>query len=115
MYQLNDYHDQFQKSLFEIHCKTKGIKHRLSEQNGQVERKHGNIVSTARCFFFQLEVPKKYWSETCSAAVYTINRTPSKILNFSSPFSILYNKDPDINYFKVFDYLCFPLIPNEDE
>lgn len=49
--------------------------------------------------------------EACSSSVYTLNRLPSKKLGFDFAFSLLYNKEPNIDYFRVFGSLCFPLIP----
>lgn len=40
--------------------------------------------------------------------VYLINRLPTPILCFSSPYEILFNCKPNYNKLHVFGYLCFP-------
>lgn len=101
---------EFDNHNFRKFCKDLGIIHKFSspytpEQNGLLERKHRHIISTARCFFTQFEVSKKYWLEAISTVVHCINRMPSKITKFSSHFSLLNEKEPNVNYFRVFVFL----------
>ena len=40
-------------------------------------------------------VPKRFWVEAFGKAVWLINRLPSWVLNMTSPFEMLYKKQPD--------------------
>ncbi|CAA0814940.1 Unknown protein, partial [Striga hermonthica] len=80
-----------------------GITHRMScpytpEQNGSVERKHRHIVDSALSILAQSSVLKRYWDHAFSTAVYLLNRVPSKVLNFLSPFEALTGTKPDYKH-----------------
>ena len=67
-----------------------GIIHQSScvntpQQNGVAKRKIGHIMSSARALLFEGNCPKIYWSEAVATATHLINRTPSKVLDFSAP------------------------------
>ena len=64
------------------------------QQNGRVERKHRHILNVARALRFQGSLPIDFWGECVLGACYLINRTPSRILNFKSPYEILYGVAP---------------------
>lgn len=72
---------------------------------------HGHLICITRCLFSQSEISKEYWYEPYATSGYSINRIPSKNLNYTSPFSLLYNREPDLSYLRTFGSLCFPLIP----
>lgn len=92
-----------------------GIMHRIScpyipQQNGVAERKHRHIVEVALSFLAQSNVPSRFWVDAFAAAVYIINRTPNKVLDFKTPFQVLTGNPPDYSMLKVFGFLCFPHI-----
>ncbi|KAL6322818.1 hypothetical protein AAG906_020818 [Vitis piasezkii] len=73
-----------------------GILHRVScpstsQQNGRVERKHKHVA-----------IPLKYWSFAFQYALYLINRLPSSVLNFSSPYKIIYHCLPNYSFLRVY-------------
>nr|XP_009788984.1 PREDICTED: uncharacterized protein LOC104236699 [Nicotiana sylvestris] len=47
-------------------------------------------------------------SYACLSATHLINIFPLPVLNFSSPYEMLFGCSPDYNLFKVFGCLCFP-------
>ena len=53
-------------------------------------------------------MPLTFWSHAFQAAVYLINRMPSKILNFSTPYELLFNSTPSYHRLKIFGCLCYP-------
>ncbi|CAA0823296.1 Probable methyltransferase PMT13, partial [Striga hermonthica] len=90
-----------------------GIHHRIScphtpQQNGLVERKHRQIVEVALSLFSQSNVPKRFWEECFSSAVYLINRIPNKTISFKTPFSHLFGHFPDYNHLRVFGCAAYP-------
>jgi hypothetical protein len=74
-----------------------GISHHVScphthQQNGAAEQKHRHIVEMGLALLAYASMPLKYWDETFLAAIYLINRTPTKLLSYDTPL------DEDINY-----------------
>lgn len=53
-------------------------------------------------------MPLKFWCEAFSTAVYLINRTPSKVLGFSTPLERLTGASPDYSSLRVFGCACWP-------
>lgn len=52
---------------------------RTPEQNGFIERAGGIIVTTARALIADSGLPKNLWPEAVAAAVYLINRMPTRM------------------------------------
>jgi hypothetical protein len=53
-------------------------------------------------------MPLKFWDEAFSTVVYLINRTPSRAIEFSSPYAKLFGSSPDYTWLKVFGCACWP-------
>ncbi|XP_059638974.1 uncharacterized protein LOC132281274 [Cornus florida] len=59
-------------------------------ENGRSERKNRHILDLARVICIGINVLQSFWRDAVLTAVYIINRTPSRILNFAAPLSILH-------------------------
>ncbi|CAN6709377.1 unnamed protein product [Malus baccata var. baccata] len=59
------------------------------QQNGVAERKNRHILETARALLIGASVPKRFWSEAVTYAVYVINRMPSRVMDFRTPLQVL--------------------------
>jgi hypothetical protein len=67
------------------------------QQNEPVGRKHRHIVDrhiveVLLSLLSHATMPLKFWDEAIATVVYLINRTRSKILDFSTPLERLFNK-----------------------
>jgi hypothetical protein len=56
-----------------------------------VERKHRHIVDVGLSLLAHASMPLKFWDEAFYMAAYLINRTPTKLLGYSTPLEHLYN------------------------
>ena len=70
-----------------------GIIHQSScsdtpQQNGVVERKNMHLLEVARSLMFSTKIPKLSMDEAILTATYLINRMPSKVLKFQTPFKV---------------------------
>jgi hypothetical protein len=106
---------EYSKNSFQTFCSSHGILHQFtcphtSQQNGVSERKHRHIVDMALCLISHSSLPYTYWPYAFSTAVYLINRLPSIIRNYVSPWEILFGNSPVYKSFKVFGCACYPLL-----
>jgi len=90
-----------------------GISHDVScphahQQNGSAERKHRHIVKVDLSLLANAYMRLKFWGEAFLAATFLINRTPSKVIRFSTPLHRLYDQQPDYTSLRVFDGACWP-------
>ena len=53
-------------------------------------------------------MPLKFWDEAFLTATYLINHTPTRVLDFSSPFTRLFKEKPNYSFPRVFGCVCWP-------
>jgi hypothetical protein len=82
------------------------------EQNGVAERKHRNVVKTARFLLLSTSIPSEFKGEAILTAVSLINIIASPHSSGLSPFEKLYGCVPDYSSFRVFSCICFILCPS---
>ena len=64
-------------------------------------------MNTTGALYFQSQVPLSFWGDCILTAVYLINRTSSKLLQWKSTFQKLNTTTPDYNSLRVFVSLCY--------
>jgi hypothetical protein len=80
----------------------------IHQQNGFTEHKHRHIVEVGLSLLAHAAMPLKFWGEAFSTVVYLINRTLSRVIEFSSPYAKLFGSSPDYTWLKVFGCTCWP-------
>lgn len=104
--------DNAPKLSFRDFFSSKGIIHQFScvgrpEQNAVVERKHQHLLNVARALMFQSRLPIQFWGDCILTAAFLINRTPSLLLNWQTPYFRLHKQHADYSILRTFGSLCF--------
>lgn len=74
------------------------------EHNGLSERRHLHIIETGLSLLHQAKMPNTFWSYAFATAVCLINRMPTPVLSLNSPYSLLFQTQP--NYLKLQKFGC---------
>lgn len=56
---------------------------------------------------FQSNFSKHFSGDFILMVTYIINRLPSSVINWKTPFELLYNKKTNYDYLKVFGCFCY--------
>lgn len=110
---------EYKSLMFETFLKKEGIVHQFTvpytpEQNGVSERLNRTLIETSRCMLTSSQLPKKFWAETLSTAVYVKNRSPVAALSDMTPYEAFTGKKPSVKHFRVFGCACYAHIPKEE-
>lgn len=109
---------EYTSSQFADYLKVEGIRHELTvpktpQQNGVAERLNRTLVEMARSMLLDSKLPKKFWGEAISTAVYLKNRTPVKALN-KTPFEVWHGKKPKVSHLRVFGSDAYAHVPRDE-
>jgi len=64
-------------------------------------------MNVAGVLIFRGNLPMQFWGECVLAVCYLINRTPSSVLNYMTPYEKLFGKVPKFDNMKFFSCLCY--------
>uniref|UniRef100_A0ACD5TR82 Uncharacterized protein n=1 Tax=Avena sativa TaxID=4498 RepID=A0ACD5TR82_AVESA len=98
---------EFNSTEFVSYCTELGIKHFTTapytpQQNGVVERRNQTVVEMARCMLKSMDVPADFWGEAVKAAVYVLNRSPTRSLDGVTPYELWHGKRPSVSHLRTF-------------
>jgi transposase InsO family protein len=85
---------EYTNKAFEEYLSAHGIQHQTTcpytpAQNGVAERKNRHLLEVARCMMISMHVPKHLWGQAVLTAAYLINRKPSRVLEWQTPYKML--------------------------
>ncbi|PKU73010.1 Retrovirus-related Pol polyprotein from transposon TNT 1-94 [Dendrobium catenatum] len=104
---------EYINNKFKHFCRITGIRHQFTcphtpAQNGTAERKHRHILDIVRSLLIHSSAPQYLWVHALYTAVQLINILPTRVLQYKSPYQILYNKTPNYDHLKIFGCLSYP-------
>ena len=105
---------------FKSYLESHGIHHQLTvaytpQQNGVAERMNRTLMDLVRCMLHSKSVPKTFWAEALSTAVYVRNRVVSRSLpSNTTPHHIWMGEAPDLKNVRVFGSKCWFVLPKKD-
>ncbi|QHO24970.1 Retrovirus-related Pol polyprotein [Arachis hypogaea] len=110
-----DHGSEFLSNTFRSFLLDCCISHRLAcpythQQQSSVERKHKHITEIRLSLLATTGLPLKFWEYAFITVVHLINRLPTPLLNNSSSFEALHNKELDYTTLKVFDCAFYPYL-----
>ena len=110
---------EYTSTKFENYLKADGIRHELTvpktpEQNGVTERLNRTLVEMARSMLLDAKLPKRFWAEAVSTAVYLKNRTSSKPLQDMTPYEAWHGRKPSVRHLRVFGCDAYAHIPRDE-
>lgn len=109
-----DYGSEFLNFRFKQMLDSMGILHQKSclytpQQNGIVERKHRTLLDSAQAVIFQSSLPDEFWPYSLMTTTWMINRLPSRVLDWKTPYEVLFGTPPDMS---ILDRLgVWPMLP----
>ena len=65
------------------------------------------ILDMTRAMLKNKDLPKVFWGEAVSTAVYLLNRAPTKSLEGKTPYEGWTGRQPSIEHLKVFGCIVF--------
>lgn len=82
-----------------------------NRMDGLAERKHHHIIKTNHTSLQIAVLLPSFWVEASQTTTYLINQMLTQVLQFKTPFQLLYNKKPMYDHLRVFGCTCYPWIP----
>ena len=115
----SDNRGEYISNDFDDLLKKNGIKHETTlpktpEQNGMAERMNRTLVETTRSMLSDSGLPKRFWAEALSTAVYLHNRSPTTSLKDKTPYEAWFGHKPDVNHLRVFGCDTYAHVPKDE-
>ena len=110
---------EFTSAEFERHLQENGIRHQTTtpktpEQNGVAERMNRTVVEMARSMLSDAKLPRRFWAEAVTTAVYLRNRSPTSAVDGMTPFEALTGAKPNVDMLRVFGCLAYVHVAKDE-
>jgi transposase InsO family protein len=110
---------EYVSGAFKKYCKENGIQQQFTvshtpQQNGIAERKNRTLVECARSMLQGKHISNGFWAEAVNTAVYLKNISPTKKLEFQTPFEVFNGYKPEVKHLRIFGCKAFAHIPKDD-
>ncbi|GKB26673.1 retrovirus-related pol polyprotein from transposon TNT 1-94 [Tanacetum coccineum] len=81
---------------------------RTPQQNGVVERRNRTLIKAARTMLIFSKALEFLWAEVIATACFTQNQFIVHTRHNKTPYELIRDRKPNIQYFHVFRSLCYP-------
>jgi hypothetical protein len=110
---------EFLATAFRDVCEAAGIKRQFTapyspQQNSVVERRNKIIMEMARSILKGMSVPGCFWGEAVRHSVHLLNRLPTKVMGYRTPFEGWCGRKPQLGHMRVFGCIANvrPAVPH---
>ncbi|GKD70641.1 retrovirus-related pol polyprotein from transposon TNT 1-94 [Tanacetum coccineum] len=110
---------EFKNAILQAHYEKLGIMQqfliaRTPQHNGVVKRQNRTLVEATRTMLIFSKSPEFLWAEAISTACFTQNRSLMHTRYNKTSYELLRGRKPNVEYFHVFESLCYPTNEQED-
>jgi transposase InsO family protein len=103
---------EFIVASFDEHCSATGVRRQLTasyspQQNGVVECQNQTVVVTARNMMKVKNLPSYFWGEAVTAAVYLLNRSPTRSVEGRMPYEAWHGRKPNVEHLRTFGSIVY--------
>jgi hypothetical protein len=94
------------------YCAAEGMHHPHTvpyspQQNGVIECQNGTVVATTSSMLKAKGLPRWFWGEAVNAAVYVLNRCPTKSVDGMTPFKAWHGRKPAVHQLRTFGCIMY--------
>jgi IS30 family transposase len=98
---LTDNGSEYDNQAMAHYLEEQGVRHMKTipyspQQNGQAERRNQTLMAMARCAIIESKVSHKLWHYAVKFAAYTLNRLPTKRIEWRTPFELWTGRKPEL-------------------
>ena len=68
----------------------------------------------ARCMLKAKNMPKEFWAETISCAIYLSNRSPTRSVKDKTPQETWSGRKPNVDHLRVFGSIAYAHVPQQE-
>nr|GEX00510.1 integrase, catalytic region, zinc finger, CCHC-type, peptidase aspartic, catalytic [Tanacetum cinerariifolium] len=87
---------------------------RTPQKNGVIERRIGTLVEAARMMLIFSKASKYLWAEAVATSCFTQNHSLVHTRYNKTPYELIKNRKPNVQYFHVFGMMCYPTNDRDD-
>ena len=90
----------------------KNIKHQRTapyspQQNGLAERQNQTPIGMARCVLIESQLPYENWTHAIRYSAHTLNRLPTRSLNWKTPYEKWMGRTPTVGHLRPFGCIAY--------
>ncbi|GKD95134.1 retrovirus-related pol polyprotein from transposon TNT 1-94, partial [Tanacetum coccineum] len=86
----------------------------MPQQNSVVERRNRTLIETARTMLIFSKASKFLWTKAISTACFTQDNSLIHTRYNKTPYELLHDRKPNVQYLNVFRSLCYRTNDRED-
>jgi hypothetical protein len=77
------------------------------QQNSVVEHRNQTVIGTARSMLKAKGLPGMFWTEAIAAAMYVLNRSPTKGVAGKTPYEVWHGRKSVVHHLRTFSCIAY--------